>query len=100
MGPAEVLKPSGTLSECLCMQNMVTEDDVKDPEIVKEIEEDVKEECEEHGKVLSCSVDPARRLVFVRFADTSSSEKAAGALCGRFFAGRRIEVAYISADEF
>ncbi|WFD05190.1 Phosphatidylinositol-3-phosphatase SAC1 [Malassezia vespertilionis] len=58
-----------------------------------ELQEEIRVECENFGKVLSVFVDKESVTgeVFVSFADAEQAERARSALTGRFFAGRRIE---------
>jgi RNA-binding protein 39 len=59
---------------------------------VKELEEDVKAECEEkYGKVVHIAVEPnSQGEIFVKFENVTGGEKAIQGLNGRFFGGRQI----------
>ncbi|KAK7205503.1 hypothetical protein BZA70DRAFT_160847 [Myxozyma melibiosi] len=79
-------------SRCIALSNMFDPDEEDGPDWVKELEEDVKAECEEkYGKVVHLAVEPASKgEIFVKFADVSGGEKAILGLNGRYFGGRQI----------
>eukprot|EP01031_Cornospumella_fuschlensis_P026418 gene26418-31923_t len=72
------------------------------PQFFSEIEEDVFYECERFGKVVKVKADTrsAGGVVYVQMDDVGGGKGAAGALQGRFFAGRRIMVTFIDAMSF
>jgi len=86
------------------LTNMVTAEDVQSDEDYNDIVEDTREECSKFGEVVSIAIprngEPGTGLVFVEFGDTSGAEKASGALSGRTFDGKRVEVSYFDEDKF
>jgi RNA-binding protein 39 len=61
-------------------------------EWVKELEDDVKTECEEkYGKVIHIAVVPdSEGEIYIKFERVSGGEQAIRGLNGRFFGGRQI----------
>jgi RNA-binding protein 39 len=90
---------SGVLAtRCLLLTNMFNPADETQPDWDREIEADVKEECERsygavrHIKVIKESVGH----VYLKFASLDGSEKALRSLNGRWFASRQVSATYIS----
>lgn len=87
----------------LKMSNMVTREDLENDAEFFDIREDVRLECEDHGRVMQVIIPrskdgfpPATEgNIFVEFADVPSATKAAFALNGKKFAERTVVVQYV-----
>jgi len=79
-------------SRCVVLKNMFDPAEESGENWVKDLEEDVKAECEnKYGKVVHIAVDPnSQGEIYVKFDRVSGGEKAIQGLNGRFFGGRRI----------
>lgn len=68
----------------------------------RELAEDVRDECiTQYGPVLHLHVEiKSHGVVYVRFKDISSSQKAQGRLNGRWFGGKRIQASYVPDEEY
>ncbi|KAK9427884.1 hypothetical protein V1505DRAFT_378718 [Lipomyces doorenjongii] len=79
-------------SRCIVLSNMFNPAEEVGDDWVKELEEDVKAECEEkYGKVVHIAVEPnSQGEIFVKFENVTGGEKAIQGLNGRFFGGRQI----------
>lgn len=68
----------------------------------EEIAQDVSEECENYGKVEDCYVEryAPGGIVLLRMQTIEGATKAALALHGRFFAGRRIVTSYLEEQQY
>lgn len=88
----------------LKLTNMVTHDDLENDAEYADIKEDVKLECQEHGKVLNVIIPRAKDgfpmhaegAIYVEFTETSTAQSAAMALNGRKFVDRTVVVQYVS----
>lgn len=87
----------------LQLLNMVTAEELLDPEEYDEICEDVKEECEKYGAVLELKVprpvgaartSPGVGKIFVKYEQPESAQNALRALAGRKFADRTVVVTF------
>ncbi|KAK9319102.1 hypothetical protein V1517DRAFT_333657 [Lipomyces orientalis] len=79
-------------TRCIVLSNMFNPAEEIGDDWVKELEEDVKAECEEkYGKVVHIAVEPnSQGEIFVKFENVTGGEKAIQGLNGRFFGGRQI----------
>lgn len=79
-------------SRYILIQNMFNAAEETGDDWVQELEDDVKDECEEkYGKVVHIAVDPSSGgEVYIKFADLEGAERAIKGLNGRFFAGREL----------
>ena len=96
------------LLQVLVLKNMVTPDELQDDQEFGEICEDVKDECAQHGAVLSVLIPRVKEnfpqqcegSVFVEFDRADLAQKAALALSGRKFADRTVDVDYFDEIKF
>ncbi|KAK9481340.1 RNA-binding protein 39 [Lipomyces japonicus] len=91
-------KPTVNVSQAsrgVVLSNMFDSAEEDGADWVKELEEDVKAECEEkYGEVVHIAVEPnSQGEIYVKFENVSSGEKAIQGLNGRFFGGRQISAA-------
>jgi RNA-binding protein 23/39 len=79
-------------SRCVLLRNMFDPNEEEGEAWVKELEDDVKAECEDkYGKVVHISLDPnTQGDIYLKFERVSGGEKAIQGLNGRFFGGRQI----------
>lgn len=105
-------------TRCLQMLNMVTPEDLVEDEEYEEIFTDIREECENFGKVLEVKIPkPVRNekgkidakaseevvglgKVWVLFENTEACTKALKAIAGRQFSGRTVICAYSTDETF
>jgi len=93
-------------TEVLCLLNMVTPEELQDDEEYDDIVEDVREECNKHGRVKSIEIPrpeegvdvPGVGKVFVEFHSANDCQKASQALAGRKFANRIVVTSYFEPD--
>jgi len=93
----------------LQLLNMVTPEELIDNDDYEEICEDVKEECENYGKVLEMKIPRptggSRQSngvgkIFVKFDTAESAGKALRSLAGRKFADRTVVTTYFSEENY
>lgn len=79
-------------SRCVVLKNMFDPAEETGDAWIKELEDDVKTECEDkYGHVVHISLDPnSQGEIYIKFDKVSGGEKAIQGLNGRFFGGRRI----------
>jgi len=98
-------------TKVLRMSNMVTEDDLKDDEEYEGLKEDILDECNNHGSVLSLIVPrpsmigedmdcPGKGHIFVQFSNQEGAEKTKNAVSGRTFGGNPVVVYYFPESIF
>ncbi|KAK3330802.1 hypothetical protein B0H66DRAFT_572754 [Apodospora peruviana] len=97
------------VSRVLQLLNMVTPDELMDNDDYEEIRDDVQEECEKFGKILSLKiprpVGGSRQSagvgkIFIKFETPESATKALRALAGRKFADRTVVTTYFPEENF
>ncbi|CAM9759550.1 unnamed protein product [Discosporangium mesarthrocarpum] len=92
----------------LVLLNMVTEEDLADPQEYEDIVDDIQQECSSHGTVNAVVIPRpgeadasiAVGKVFVEYAMVESAQKAALSLAGRQFSQRIVKVEYYNEDKF
>lgn len=102
--PSAVLLSAPTLtSTALECANMMTKEDLADPEEREGLKEDVGDECKKFGEVDSIKIPVAGNdecKLFVKFSTVQSAEAALKSLAGRKFDGRIVAVKTITEEEF
>ncbi|CAO3698069.1 unnamed protein product [Rhizopus microsporus] len=94
-----ILKPNipAAATRYVMLNNMFNPNEATEPNWVRDLEDDVKEECEKYGLVEHIKVNSdSMGEIFVKFDSSRSAEKAISALNGRWFDGRQITAACIS----
>jgi len=90
-------------SRILVLKNMVQIEELEIDEEFVEIQEDVKEECEKFGKVLSIKIPrpvkgktdiPGLGKIFLEYSTVDEAKNARKELHGRIFADNTVEVSY------
>jgi splicing factor U2AF subunit len=98
-----------TESNTLCMMQMVSTDELRDPEEIQDIKNDIATECSNYGQVLDIVIPgltkngqplPGSGKVFVMFKENSEATKCKSALQGRNFAERTVVVSYYDTEKF
>ncbi|RHY23624.1 hypothetical protein DYB32_009700 [Aphanomyces invadans] len=98
--------PLGQPSRVLVLLNMVTTDDLTDPEEYQDICDDIRAECEKSGPIQDMIVprpnEPQYQpsSVFVAFQELKAAETAANELHGRGFANQTVAVEFMDEDKF
>ncbi|KAL2139288.1 hypothetical protein VTI28DRAFT_5426 [Corynascus sepedonium] len=96
-------------SRVLQLLNMVTPDELMDNDDYEEIREDVQEECEKFGKILSLKiprpVGGSRQSagvgkIYIKYETPEAAAKALQALAGRKFADRTVVTTYFPEENF
>jgi len=93
----------------LCMLQMVTAEDLRDPEEVADITTDIRTECQNFGNVLDIVIpaffpdgkpEPGMGKVWVNFSNLEEAKACRSALQGRTFADRTVVVSYYDTEKF
>ena len=97
----EKLEAENFESKCIMLTNMFDPSTEENPNFEIEIEEDIKVECGECGKVLHVFVDKkSKGNVFVKFDSIESAIKAKNLLHGRYFDGKMIVVHFMHEKNY
>ncbi|ORZ30040.1 hypothetical protein BCR44DRAFT_1504436 [Catenaria anguillulae PL171] len=91
-----------TPTRCMLLTNLFDPATETEPNWDREIEEDVKVECERmYGPVRHIHlVKNSQGVVFVKFANVDSATKAIAGLNGRMFSGNQVAATYMSESEY
>lgn len=93
----------------LRLSNMVTAEDLADDELYSELIEDVADECNQHGTVLSVIIprnsndtndEAGVGKIFVQLSDLEGAKRVRKAVSGRKFNGRIVEAEYFAEELF
>ncbi|KIV80234.1 hypothetical protein PV11_07748 [Exophiala sideris] len=93
----------------LQLLNMVTPEELLDNDDYEEICEDVQEECQKYGQILSMKIprpsggsrqSAGVGKIFIKYEDKESAKKALQALAGRKFADRTVVTTYYDEASF
>lgn len=86
------------------LRNMLSDDDLKNPDEYNAILEDTREECSQFGQLISVHIPRAGEAgatrIFLEYASTEDSAKAIQSLAGRTFDGRRVEATFFDERKF
>jgi RNA-binding protein 23/39 len=87
-------------TKCLRLSNMFNPAEETDPEWDKDIEIDVKEECEKLGSVTQCKIDAvsSEGIIYVSFTSAETAVKAKDVFHGRFFGGKVINAMFMNEE--
>jgi len=74
----------------------------KNSAFFRDIEDDIKSECNKYGTVSHISADKHSNVgvVFIKFEAPGGAQRAINALQGRFFGGKQISAEYIDPKEY
>uniref|UniRef100_A0A8C4N7F7 Splicing factor U2AF subunit n=2 Tax=Eptatretus burgeri TaxID=7764 RepID=A0A8C4N7F7_EPTBU len=104
----DVLQQGTQPTRILCLLNMVTPEELIDEEEYNDILDDIREECNKYGPVVSIEIPrPVDGIevagcgkIFVEFATVTDCQKAQQALSGRKFANRIVVTKYFDPDSY
>jgi len=91
------------ISPCIVLANMfdLENDEAKHSGFFREIEEDVKSECNKYGNVSHISADRHNNgVVYIKFEAPGGAQRAINALQARYFGGKQISAEYIDPKEY
>ncbi|XP_074647734.1 splicing factor U2AF 50 kDa subunit-like [Tubulanus polymorphus] len=99
---------SQTLTEVLCLMNMVVPEELEDEEEYEDILEDVREECSKYGLVKSIEIPrpikgievPGCGKIFIEFQSPDQAQRAQQTLAGRKFSNRVVVTSYFDPDKY
>jgi RNA recognition motif. (a.k.a. RRM, RBD, or RNP domain) len=99
-GPAVGSPPSRVVE----LRNMLSDDDLKNPDEYNDILEDTREECSQFGQLISVHIpragEPGATKIFLEYASNEDAGKAIQVLAGRTFDGRRVEATFFDENKF
>eukprot|EP00736_Rhodelphis_marinus_P005695 Rmarinus@m.1825 len=91
-------------SKVICMREMVTLEELEDPEEYEDIVEDIREELSKYGAVCQVVVpkpgESGCGKVFVEFSNNQEAQVAQEALAGRRFSNRTVEANFYPESAF
>lgn len=92
------------------LSNMTTEEDLHEDENYQDLVEDVKDECEKHGNVISVVIprgtkggwesDSGEGFIFVEYSLPTEAVQAKSVLAGRKFNGKIVQVVFYPEELF
>jgi splicing factor U2AF subunit len=96
--------PVSPTSRVVELQNMLTEDDLKDEQEYNEILEDTREECSQFGALQSVIIPRMGEIgatkIFLEYVTAEDAGKAIQALAGRTFDGRKVTATLFDETRF
>lgn len=106
---AGTAKDDGENGRVLCLMNMITPEELMDPDEADEILEDIKEECAKYGPLADVKMprptggsrqNNGIGKVYLKYESPDSAAKALAALAGRKFADRTVVATYFGEEYF
>ena len=98
---APTMQPSSRVVE---LQNMLTEEDLKNPDEYNDIMEDTREECGQFGQLISVHIpkngEAGATKIFLEYASVDDAGKAIDGLAGRTFDGRKVVAIFFDETKF
>uniref|UniRef100_A0A914L6U5 Splicing factor U2AF subunit n=1 Tax=Meloidogyne incognita TaxID=6306 RepID=A0A914L6U5_MELIC len=100
----DLSKGAGPPTEVLCLMNLVVEEELQKDDEYEEILEDIRDECNKYGNVISLEIprpgyeERGVGKVFVEFQSKEECQKAQAALTGRKFSNRVVVTSYYDPD--
>ncbi|CAO3622683.1 unnamed protein product [Cunninghamella blakesleeana] len=96
--PLHIVKPPVILpSRTVKLENMFNPAEETEPDWVKDLEVDIKEECQQYGAVEHINVDgDSLGDVYLKFNSIDAGQRAIQALNGRWFGGRQIRATFMT----
>lgn len=99
--PTTNVQPTSRVVE---LQNMLTEDDLKNPEEYNDILEDTREECGQFGQLISVHIpkngEAGATKIYLEYAAVEDAGKAIEGLAGRTFDGRQVAAEFFDETKF
>lgn len=95
-------------TSCLCLLQMVVLDELKDPEELEDIKNDIATECSNYGQLLEIIIPgfqgdkpmAGAGKVFLKFAENEQAARCKASLQGRSFAERTVVCTYYDEEKF
>jgi hypothetical protein len=106
VAPPQALPPVPTkpATRVVELQNMLSAQDLENPDEYQEILEDTREECAQFGQLISVVIPKAGEAgatkIYLEYASNDDASKAIGGLEGRTFDGRKVEASYFDETKF
>ncbi|CAK4033267.1 Splicing factor U2AF 59 kDa subunit [Lecanosticta acicola] len=106
---AGTARNEGENGRVLCLMNMITPEELMDPDEADEILEDVKEEVAKYGKLLEVKMprptggsrqNNGIGKIYLKYEESASAAKALAALAGRKFSDRTVVATYFGEEYF
>ena len=102
---AEAPAPAGNpASRVVELKNMLSPEDLENPEEYEDIMEDTREECSQFGQLVSVVIPKANEAgatkIFLEYTSNTDAQKAIDALRGRTFDGRKVVAEYFDETKF
>lgn len=100
----DAMPEAAPLSSVIRLTNMISADSIQDDQDIKDITEDVGQECEKHGTVEQVLVpgrgEPGVGNVFVKFSSTEAALNCKSQLNGRLFDGKAVQATFFDEQDF
>ena len=102
--PAAPPAPAVPTSRVVELKNMLSPQDLENPEEYNDILEDTREECSQFGQLVSVIIpkknDVGATKIFLEYTSTTDAQKAIDGLRGRTFDGRQVAAEYFDETKF
>jgi hypothetical protein len=86
------------------LRNMLSDEDLKNPDEYHEILEDTRDECSQFGQLISVQIpragEPGATKIFLEYASNEDAGKASQGLAGRTFDGRKVQATFFDEAKF
>lgn len=86
------------------LQNMLSDEDLENPDEYNDIMEDTREECAQFGQLISVHIpragEPGATKIFLEYATNEDAGKAIAGLAGRTFDGRKVIATFVDEAKF
>ena len=96
--------PSAPPSRVVELKNMLSPQDLENPDEYNDILEDTREECAQFGELLSVIIPRAGEVgatkIFLEYTSSTDAQKAIDGLRGRTFDGRKVVAEYFDETRF
>lgn len=96
--------PALPTSRVVELKNMLSAQDLENPEEYNDILEDTREECAQFGALVSVIIPRANEVgvtkIFLEYTSTTDAQKAIAGLSGRTFDGRKVAADYFDETKF
>lgn len=101
---AALASPGRPPSRVVELENMLTSQDLENPEEYDDIMEDTREECSQFGQLVSVVIPKAGEVgatkIFLEYTSTADAQKAIEGLRGRTFDGRKVVAEFFDETRF
>merc|ERR1719506_3688941 len=91
-------------TDCIVLMQMITPNDLSDPEELKDIKADIKNECGNYGTVIDLVIPNANQAgagkVYLKYSNISEAEIAKNSLQGRSFGDNTVICTFYDVEKF